>query len=478
MKNAAKVGLFLIVFVALVLGVFEILGKSLFARKHRLYYVKLEDAGGLPNGTKVLMAGVQIGEVRQVTLLDPHHAKLTLSLHQDVRLPIGSSALIPGSLVGFGDTNLAIEAPDSISGYLPDGAWISGRKGGPLDSVLPDGGKSIIANIDKSLESVRKLLQDQGLQGDIKNLLVSANKTMVASQASLARFNMLADKATNLIATNQGNFQEIMASAKATVQQTHDFATALTKFVKDSKLQSGTTDLLAKASHIEDQSTQLLARLNKIAGDPEIQKSLQASAQNLAATTARGPGIADDAKKVTANLAEITERSKNLPDKISAVADKTTELENSLNTLVEKFNSVKPPNTDAFKNIVVEADLFRETNPSYWRTDVNLVYPLKSGYVTFGVYDAFESNKLNLQIARSFGRIDLRYGIYASTVGVGVDYALTHRLSLRTDLFDINSLELDAKLRYDFGGGFIGWAGIDRTFEKSVSPTVGIGFRQ
>jgi phospholipid/cholesterol/gamma-HCH transport system substrate-binding protein len=477
-KNTARVGLFLIVFVALIIGAFQILGKPLFARKHRIYYVRMTDAGGLANGSKVLMAGVQIGEIRQIALSDAHHARLTLSLHEDTRLPVGSEGLIPGSLVGFGESELSIVAPDQVVGYLPDGATIPGSKAGPLDSFLPHGGKEIMANIDKSLDSVRKILQDQGLQKSVKQLVVTASKTLEASQDSLKRFDALADRASSLIASNQTNLQQIIVAAKGTVEQANKFAVALNKFAATGKFQSGTTELLAKASHIEDQSKELLETLNRLAKDPVLHKNLEATTQNIADTTARGPEIADNTKKLTANLVDITDKSKDIPGKISALADQTVKLEDSFKTLVDKFNGVKAPSAEGLKDLRVEADLFRESNPAYWRTDVNLYYPLKEGYVTFGVYDAFASNKINLQLARSFGRLDLRYGIYASTVGVGVDYDLTRRLSLRTDLFDINSLELDAKLRYDFGGGLIGWAGVDRNFERSVSPTFGIGFRE
>jgi hypothetical protein len=268
-------------------------------------------------------------------------------------------------------------------------------------------------------------------------------------------------------------------SLKGTLEQVHYTAGTLADFVKTGKLQSSTTGLLAKATRIEDQATSLLTKVNKIAGDPAIQQDLKNSAHNVDLTTEKGPEIAKNVDKVASNMVEITEKSKQLPETLNEVAKKASKLEDNISALVDKFNGVKAPSAAGLKDLRTELDLTRETSPGYWRTDVNLTYPLKEGYITFGIYDAFESNKINLELARSFAKsLDFRYGIYGSKAAVGVDYSISKRFSLRTDLWNINSIDFDARLRYDFGGGIIGWAGVDRAFQRSASPIIGIGVRE
>ena len=236
--------------------------------------------------------------------------------------------------------------------------------------------------------------------------------------------------------------------------------------------------MLDKAVHIENQASDLLATLNRTAADPKLHEDLTATLHNVKESSDRGPAIADNAQKITANMAVITEKAKPLPDTLNEVAKKASALEDRLSTLLDKFNGIKTPTTGGLKGLSTELDEIRQTSIGHWRTDVNGSLPTHDGFVTFGVYDAFEANRLNLQIGRNvLPTLDFRYGVYASKPGVGVDYALSPKLGIRGDLWDINSPELDARLRYDFGGGVIGWAGVERIFSKA-SPAIGIGIRR
>ena len=56
MQGASKVGALVIVFGLLLYGAYAMLGQSLFAPKTKTYYADFTDAGGVTEGTKVLMA--------------------------------------------------------------------------------------------------------------------------------------------------------------------------------------------------------------------------------------------------------------------------------------------------------------------------------------------------------------------------------------------------------------------------------------
>jgi phospholipid/cholesterol/gamma-HCH transport system substrate-binding protein len=478
MKSAAKVGVLLVAFVALVIASFTILGRSLFVQRHQIYYVDIADAGGLAQGSRVLMAGVQIGTVEHIELVSVHEARFTLSLSKEARVPQGSEAVIQGSLTGLGDTPLTIEAPATYTSLMPEGSVIPGRKAGALDSILPNGGRDLYSNVNKTLTAVEQLLKDRRLQNDLKKLLETANTTLAASQTTLAKFSGLASRADNLLAQNAGDINATIHSMRGTLEQVQYTAGTLAKFVREGKLQSSTTAMLDKATHIEDQASKLLATLNQTVGDPKLHDDLAKTLDNVKATSDQGPAIAANTQKITANMAVITERAKPLPDTLNEVAKKASALEDRLNSLIDKVNGIKPPSAGGLKGLSTELDLIRETSLGHWRTDINASLPTHDGFVTFGIYDAFENNRLNLQIGRNvLPSLDLRYGVYASKPGVGVDWSLSKKLAIRTDLWDINSPEFDARLRYDFGGGVIGWAGAERIFSKT-SPAIGIGIRR
>ena len=219
MKSAAKVGVLLVVFLVLIVASFSVLGRSLLAPRKQTYYVSLADAGGITQGTRVLMAGVQIGSVEKIDLLSPHEARFTLQLNEGAKVPVGSEAVIEGSVIGLGDTPVQIVAPDKFNGYLPAGETLPGRKAGPLDAILPNGGRDLYGHINKTLASVQQLLQDRRLQNDLKHLLETANTTLAASQATLAKFGALASHTDNLISQNQGNLTAMLESTKGTIEQ-------------------------------------------------------------------------------------------------------------------------------------------------------------------------------------------------------------------------------------------------------------------
>jgi phospholipid/cholesterol/gamma-HCH transport system substrate-binding protein len=108
---------------------------------------------------------------------------------------------------------------------------------------------------------------------------------------------------------------------------------------------------------------------------------------------------------------------------------------------------------------------------------VELNVPVGKASVRLGVFDAFEKNGLTVQydtpLSPSF---DVRYGIFAGKPGLGVDYVSTSKVGLRADVWDLNDPRFDARLKFDLGGGFVGWLGLDRIFRDN-SPSVGFGVK-
>jgi hypothetical protein len=104
--------------------------------------------------------------------------------------------------------------------------------------------------------------------------------------------------------------------------------------------------------------------------------------------------------------------------------------------------------------------------------------PFGEERATIGLYDAAESNKLNLQLGRDLtSLLSLRYGVYASKPGIGVDYVLSPRVSLRGDLFGLNDPQMDFRVAYGFGQGFNAWAGIERVFQRPM-VAFGVGVKK
>ncbi|RYG21572.1 MCE family protein [bacterium] len=480
MKSAAQVGVLVIVaFVLFAAGV-AVVSRS-FGEKTDSYMVVMPDAGGLAKGSKVLMAGVQVGEVSEIGLNGPQEARLKIALKQGTHVPRSTRALVSSSLVGLGDPPMSLVQDPAYRGPADEfspGDTIQGGKAGPLDSILPNGGTELYTQLTETLKTVRTLLADKRLQNDVRGVLATTQKTMETSQDTLRAFTQLALRGESVVGQNQAQIAAIIRTAERTLVSVQGTAETIEKFAKGGRLQKGADTLLADAHGIAQQSKAILADFRRTINDPELNANARATLANVKETTDKLPNLVDQTTKVATNVADLTAKSQDLPGKLGTVLDKAADLEERLGTLVGKFGGVLDRKPKGFPLVTTQLDLLRESDPGYWRTDLNLTVPTGDGFVAAGLWDAFGRNRVNLQYGTNLSSsLAYRYGIYAGRPGVGVDFRLAPRLSLRTDLWDINNPRFDAKFRYELGGGLIGWFGTERTFQDT-SLTIGIGVRR
>ncbi len=427
------------------------------------------------------MAGVQVGEVADVAVDTPTQAKLRIELKSGTKLPLTTRALISGSLVGLGDSPLNLvqdEHRRGPEGYFEPGMTLVGGKAGPLDAILPNGGRELYTGLNETLKSIQLILRDKTFQGDVHHLLATSNQTLLSTQNTLQAFTKLANRSEGQLSANGPQITQILRTAEGTLASVQQTALTIERYAASNKLQNGANGLLADAHRIAQQSQNLLADLHRTLNDPKLNGDLRTSADNLAATSAKLPPLIDKANNIATNVEKITANSQELPQKLGTTLDNAAALEKRLGGLSERVGGFLDRKPKAFPPITVEADLVRTNDPGYWRTDLSLSVPLTDGFVTAGLWDAFGRNRVNLQLGKTVTpRLDYRYGIYAARPGVGVDYAFTPKWGFRGDLWDINNPRLDARLRYELGGGLVGWLGIDRIFDN---PTllIGLGVRR
>jgi hypothetical protein len=231
----------------------------------------------------------------------------------------------------------------------------------------------------------------------------------------------------------------------------------------------------------------MVQSLDKLVNDPQLRGPMTKSLANVADITNTGKDIATNVKDITANgteasknvvvvskkAIELTDRAVDLEDKAGKIED---QLKGVLDNVGNFFNKGKVG--PAIPKITTEIDLLRQSQPGYWRTDLTFSTPLPDSTLYFGLYDALASDKITVELGHPISeRLSYRYGIYASTAAVGVDYALAPRLSLRGDLWNINSPDLDLRTSYEFGNGLLGWIGFERIL-KDNALLLGIGVRK
>ncbi|RYG39407.1 MCE family protein [bacterium] len=481
MGNAARVGMFVTAFVVLLFGAYSVLGQKIFAPKTARYFAIFEDANGVVPGTRVLMAGVKVGQIEKVELADPRTARLTLSIENGTQIPTGTTALVPQSLVGLGDSPVTLLPPMETAPPLAPESVIPGRKGSPLDSILPES-KTTVAEINKLLVEVRELISDDRFKQDARKLLANSDRT-------IQKFGDLAGNIDRLLTRNQTNVDNAILRGSRAVADVQRITFQVANMLEKGTLQKDAQAILAQLKETSAKADKLVGSMNTLVGDPNLQKitgnvaelteSSKKIANDVGEIANTGKSIAVNADAVTKNGVDISKNLVEATARAKEVTANAIEIEKSVKELLDKVNKIIPSNgTKGVKTppVTLNADLLHSGDLDRFRTDLTATLGVGDGKLDIGFWDAFESNRFILQYGKQASpNLGYRYGIYAGKLGVGVDYRLSPRLSLRNDAWDLNRLRYDPKLRYDFGNGFVGWAGLENAFRRNT-PVFGIGF--
>ncbi len=466
MQGAWKVGLLVVVFGVLLVAGFQFLGKSVFAQPTDEYYAELESVEGISEGTKVLMAGVPIGTVRRVELTDDVRAKLVLAIDRGVRIPEGSRAAIPTALIGFGDGTLLVLPPARLSGrHVSPGSTLAGSKLSLLEGMFPELGESVSA-LNETLKATQDLIADRELRDRLTSLLSTTEETV-------AQFGRLATNIQGVVVTNQASIKSAMGDLAAAMESVRQTAELAANLAGDERWQQSAGEILDSLSRTATKAEELLTSVNEFVNDPELRNPLTASIKNVETITESGTRVATNAEEISKNGIAITKNVEELTLKANALADQASDV---LEKIKGFFDRV--PGSSSFQGVETSMSLHRDNFLDRFRTDFEAEVPISGGRVHLGIFDAFEANRLNVQFGKDLGsNVRLRYGVYASKPGAGVDFTVAPRLRIQGDLYDLNNPMLDLRTRIDFGNGLLGWVGMNSVFDRNAF-TVGLGIRR
>jgi phospholipid/cholesterol/gamma-HCH transport system substrate-binding protein len=246
-----------------------------------------------------------------------------------------------------------------------------------------------------------------------------------------------------------------------------------TKLLEDGEMTGKVAALLDKLTSTSAEAEKLVVSLNDFVNDPKLRQPMADTMANVKTMSDSGTRIAASAEEMAKNGVTISAKAIELTDKANLIADEARETLIKLQGFFQKV-----PSGNIFNKLETRMDLIREENPGRFRTDFEVVTPIKDFNLHVGIFDAFETNKLTVQMGQRFGRTnEYRYGVYAGKPGFGVDWRLAPNLHLEGNLFDLNNTRLDFRARYDFGKDFVGWLGFNRVFDGNA-PMIGIGFRK
>ena len=442
MKNlsaAIKVG---ILFLALVIGsyvVWKMVGTRPSGESDFRVWALFKDASGLPVGSRVVVAGLPVGEVDSLKI-EGRQARVTMRIRDDVILYKDSVVQKKASSL-LGDFYLEI---DPGINTLEDGQANPTLKNGEqiirsIEATSPD---KLIKRIEESIPKVDAVLESvQLLSEDIRNIVNGPVSNMAT------RLDKLVDEEADTVAqilerTNSavGRVDAIGADIRRSTREGGRVDDILNRL--DSVLASAETQVDTAGGKVQeflDTSTSVVKKIDE--------------EQGTLGRLVNDSTLAD-------NLEDISESAKGFLGTIFGIQTYVgLRGEYSVNSGASRFYVTLELRTRPDKFYYVEM-----MQGARGVANIDLIYDPELGRFRQSV-TIEDKIRFTFQFARRVDWLTLRYGIKENTGGVGVDADLwDNRLRLSADLFEatfdrVPRVKLTAAVRF-FGFLYI-MAGID-----------------
>ncbi len=448
MKLEAKIGLFVVMALgALLVLSTQVTSLGKWGQSGYPIEAYVDDASGLEKHTHVLMNGVTIGEVEEITI-EGKHVRLSLLINDGVKVPKDSSVIVAQeSLLGSKVLNIVVgDAAQSLN------------KGGVLAQ------SKRYASFDQTSDSVNAAANElQLLLHDFRETLDEEHRKAI--QDAIIAFR---DVGVNLNGVIGDNRQNLYAAIDNFKEMSAGFSQTANTVNKD------LPDTMAKINS-------LATRLDNISGALEYKL----------------PEAVDKFTKIEDNVSVmLAENRAGLKDTISSAGSffkSGEEAFGKVDTMLSNF-------TTSELQVAMHADyMMRDQyskiylgvtylpNPeTYYMIDLISTDDYSQPNVLPGKH--VKSDRLySVQYGKRFDDFLLRFGAIESTGGVGIDYFAKHdRFKLSAEAFDFNAMNdvrgdrahLKAQLRYQMLKHLELYGGWDNFLNsKSQNLFLGLGLR-
>jgi phospholipid/cholesterol/gamma-HCH transport system substrate-binding protein len=437
-SSEVKVGAVVIIALLALIGVgYYILGPGRIGRTYQ-FEIQFADAQGLTGGEPVRMAGVQIGEVKDVTLSMNRKADVTVRIQRGIRLyrgtsfTISSAALMPERFINVEP----VSATEANNEQIKPGEMVQGIEQPGLQQIIV---------------SAQKLLSTLQVTATSINTIVGDPAVLKATRESLLNF----ETTTRNTAAMTENLARLTSETRpAVAQAVRDLATAgedarkTAEFVslrlRTSRAPADVEAAVAAIRKAAEEAKQTAASLHAMLDQPNMKEDVGISVENLRK-------MSENLRDATANVRDITGDLKTSTPQLKNVIGNADVLLSDASALKERL---KPPQ--------VKPDFSFRFSPHARRsfTDANFDISFagdKQRFTRLGVSDIGEENQVNLQMGLHRNKYDLRYGLVRSKLGLGVDYPISPRTSFSVDALNPNRLRLDLTGEYNLTDPDTGW---------------------
>ena len=278
MKSALKkelmIGALAILALAiLIFGIDFLKGINVF-KAANYYYVEYTDVEGLAISAPVNLNGFKVGQVREINyeFENPGHVKVELSLDRQLKLPVGTQAVLATDLLGTATINLRPGVSQEMCevGSSLEGVTDKGLMGG-VSTMMPSI-EGIFPKIDTLLTNLNAITADPALTASVKRL-----------DGITANLELTTQRLSALIATLPPVTRDVKAATANLDSITGDMA-VLTGRLRELPVDSLSADIAATLANLRALSDELKnpdGSLGMLMNNPELYNNLNSTVSSL-----------------------------------------------------------------------------------------------------------------------------------------------------------------------------------------------------
>ena len=408
--NYMKIALFFVVLGTAGAGYVVLSVNGIGALNTQTYEAVLEDASGLSTRSKVYLAGVPVGKVKDIEL-NGTEARIKIIILKDVELR--KDAVLsrrPSSLLGT--SVLSLDPGTKFSPIVPPGSMISSA---------PTSG---------DLNAAMGIVQDLGDQ--VKLVLEEFRTSQMALLAiSLETFNSIAQKIDFQSESQLENISRILESVALISERTERMLRS-----GEGDISGSFSDIREALSNIKLLSAEIAAgrgNLGQAIYDDQLYNSILATAEKTGSALDNISSLVKNADEVVVNAGEIVNKALGLGIQVD-----TNARYDILSGNIRASASIRldPASNDRWYRLGVSSAPDGVASRTIKETDDG-----SGNIIKEDITETKFSVSVDAEIARRFGILTLRGGLLESSAGIGVDLQPIKWLALSGEVFDFQTGE-------------------------------------
>lgn len=494
MKTETRVGLFILIAIAIFLYL-SVNVKSLRFDKYQYYTYKayFDDTGGLTIKSPVKIAGVDVGWVENINLLDNGKAEVIMRVSKDNKLAKNAYATIHQDGL-IGTKNLEIDPGSSATGYILPGGVLSmpGKTPASVGELL-DQFRDIASTIQDITYAIKSVVATRQGEDNMRNALESVAK----ASERLADFS---DVLQRTMHKNEETINLMLADFKETAASMRKGVPEITADVHNvaNSFQNAGDKAGGAFGQIEDTAVQARDTFRE-AG--QVVEKIN-TGKGVLGKLVNEEEIYSDLKKTVKGFKNYVGKTQSLMLNVDMHSETMLRRENSKGY----FDLRLRPNSDCFYSIqLVAAEKGAVTkDTTYYKrrdangteltpTDLNMPLWKKVEFAEQVERTVQKKNDLlfGLQFGKRFNRLALRVGLFENTFGVGCDYYVPIDTKIFHWITTLEAFDLRGTNRLDDTRPHIKWLnrlffwnnlyttfGVDDIWSKAdANPFIGGGLR-